>query len=235
VVNSPGEGEAMIRAFSLENHSASFDWAETYGAGFDVLHLHDAPPDVPLLFAAGDMQTAQVRLALWEAKVAHTLVSAPELDAGFEKERQVAYRDTDASHTEVSGVLAILLYLDRFAPLSSSRDVTASAISCLTSLDASDPATLLAALEEKLESGGGPFIAGRGFSVADCYVWPLVDDLARNWKGWSVERFGRVGEWWSGTARRKGCVKKLVEGRVEEEKKKKKKTIGDGEVKGIDV
>jgi nicotinamidase-related amidase/alkylated DNA repair dioxygenase AlkB len=218
VVNSPSEGEAMIRAFSLENHSASFDWGKTYGAGFDVLHLHDAPADAPILFMAGNLQTAQVQLALWEAKVAHTLVDAPLLDAGFAKERQVAYRDTDASHTEVSGALAILLYLDRFAPLSSSHAVAASAISTLIALDASDSATLLAALEEKLENDGGPFIAGRAFSAADCYFWPIVDDLARNWDGWSGEMYGRVGQWWSGTARRKGCVKKLVDGRVELEK-----------------
>jgi hypothetical protein len=36
--------------------------------------------------------------------------------------------------------------------------------------------------------------------------------------------------WWCGTAWRKGCVKKLVEGRVEKEGKKE-----DGEVKGQDV
>jgi glutathione S-transferase len=96
--------------------------------------------------------------------------------------------------------------------------VAASAISTLIALDASDSATLLAALEEKLENDGGPFIAGRAFSAADCYFWPIVDDLARNWDGWSGEMYGRVGQWWSGTARRKGCVKKLVDGRVELEK-----------------
>jgi nicotinamidase-related amidase/alkylated DNA repair dioxygenase AlkB len=224
------DGEAMICAFSRENHDAAFEWDEVYGAGFDVLHLHHAPADVPILFAAGDAETAQVRLVLWEAKVKHTLVDAPHLDARFEKSRRVAYRDTDAMHTEVSGSLAILLYLDRFAPLSSSRAITASAISTLTALDMSDTATFLAVLEEMLESGEGPFIAGKAFSIADCFYWPIVDDMARNWDGWSVERYGRVSEWWSGTARRKGCVKKLVEGRVEKEGKKE-----DGEVKGQDV
>lgn len=40
VINGPSEeGEAMIKAFSIENQTSGSDWSAIYGAGFDVLHM----------------------------------------------------------------------------------------------------------------------------------------------------------------------------------------------------
>jgi nicotinamidase-related amidase/alkylated DNA repair dioxygenase AlkB len=224
VVN--GSGEAMIRAFSTENHSSSFSWDETYGTGFDVLHLQTAPDDLPILFASNSaIETAQVRLMLWEAKIAHTCIDAPGLDAQYEDNRQVAYRDTDTLHTEVTTSSSILLYLDRYHPLDSSsqsRSVTANVYPVMllatdilkawsNQSDLSKFTNLLATLEDRLANEGGPFIAGRSFSIADCFVWPLLDEVVGTWDGWSEQSYGKLGEWYRMTWRRKACIKKLRE------------------------
>lgn len=39
VVRGGLEAEALLAAFGKENHSSTFDWAEVYGEGFDVLHF----------------------------------------------------------------------------------------------------------------------------------------------------------------------------------------------------
>ncbi|PVH67748.1 Isochorismatase hydrolase [Cadophora sp. DSE1049] len=44
------EAEKMVRAFGQENHSSEFDWKESYGEGFDVLHMENDPK----LFVSGD-------------------------------------------------------------------------------------------------------------------------------------------------------------------------------------
>ena len=64
--NTP-EAEAMIRAFSKENHSSNFDWKEYYGEGFDVLHISNTPK----VFLSGDnIGDQRVKLALAEYGIA---------------------------------------------------------------------------------------------------------------------------------------------------------------------
>jgi glutathione S-transferase len=60
---------------------------------------------------------------------------------------------------------------------------------------------LLAILEDRMVRQGGPFIAGKRFSVADCQVWPVVDE----------EVYPGLAEWYRMTWRKKACVKKLRE------------------------
>jgi nicotinamidase-related amidase/glutathione S-transferase len=236
------ESERVIRAFSRENHHAEFDWEEWYGGGFDVLHLHTPPGDtLPILFASNNaIEARQAQIGLAEAKIEYTLVEAPGLEKEFEKDRQVAFRDNDALHTEVSTSSSILLYLDRYHPLDKddrSRSCTANAypIILLASeiliawsnihLPTHTPelATLLACLEERLATEGGPFIAGRRFSIADCFVWPIVDEVVGRWDAWDEERYGKLGEWYRVTWRKKASVKKV------KEKVHEKKSIGKGD------
>ena len=81
VNNDAAEAERMIRAFSSENHSSVFNWDEWYGDGFDVLHMHEPPEQLPVLFASNKAtETKQIQLALWESKINHTLLEAPGLD-----------------------------------------------------------------------------------------------------------------------------------------------------------
>ncbi|KAF2130321.1 hypothetical protein P153DRAFT_288326 [Dothidotthia symphoricarpi CBS 119687] len=227
VINSDEkEAERMIRAFSHENHSSDFNWEEHYGAGFDILHLHTPPADLPILFASKTgIETKQVQLALWECKIPHTLMDAPVLDHAFEhaQPREITFRDNDTHHTEVSLVQPVLLYLDRYHPLdrSDSRACTAAAhpvIALASTLlekyqrwiegEAEGFVNALAVLEERVQMHGGPFIAGKRFSIADCFVWPVVDELV-GWAGWSRESYPALSEYYVGTWRKKASVKKL--------------------------
>jgi nicotinamidase-related amidase/alkylated DNA repair dioxygenase AlkB len=249
VINADADESAkLITAFSRENHDLDFSWDEHYSDGFDVLHLHVSPPDLPILFASNNaIETAQARLCLWEAKLPHTLVDAPTLEKEFEVDRQVAFRDTDALHTEVVMSSNILMYLDRYYPLDSSphsRPCTASAYELIVltagllkawmNYSAGVPTylaefqNLLALLEDKVKMEGGPFVAGRRFSIADCYIWPVLDEVVDKWDGWDGETYQTLAEWWGVLGRKKACVKKLKEERAKEKTAKE-------EVKGETV
>ncbi|KAJ4371106.1 hypothetical protein N0V83_004322 [Neocucurbitaria cava] len=240
------ESEKLIRAFSKENHSGtSFDWEKEYGAGSDVLHLHSTPAedtgDLPILFASNNkIETTQVRICLAEAKIKYRLVEPPRLDNNsnkeFELDRQVSFRDTDTQHTEVTMASGILLYIDRFHPLSSSsspsssdsRYCTANAypIMILTGgllkawLNRHVPTylaefeNLLRCLEEEVERCGGPYVAGKRFSVGDAFVWPVVDEVRREWEEWGrgEGRYPVLGKYWEGLWKKKACVRGLGRG-----------------------
>ncbi|KAH7083058.1 hypothetical protein BKA63DRAFT_142513 [Paraphoma chrysanthemicola] len=237
------ESERMIRAFSKENHNADFDWDTHYGAGLDVLHLHSAPDELPILFAStNSIETKQAQLGLHAAGIKFTLVDAPGLDV--QEDTQVLFRDIDASHAEVSNARAVLMYLDRYHPLDTSpasKPVTANAYPTILiaagllkawrnmSVFADEFTNLMAVLEERLELDGGPFIAGRRFSTADCFVWPILDEVVESWDGWSEERFSGLAEWYRGVWRRKAPVRKikekLAEGKRKEEDKEEEKEM----------
>jgi nicotinamidase-related amidase/alkylated DNA repair dioxygenase AlkB len=221
------EAERIIRAFSQENHSSEFDWDKWYGSGFDMLHLHNPPEDLPILFESnGSIGTKQVYLALWECKIRYTAIDAPTLDKEYTSNLQVHFRDNDAYHTEISTPEAILLYLDRYHPLDRddrSKPCTAAGYSivflasrllksyqareleahCVAFNDA------LAELEDGLQTSSGPFIAGKRFSIADCYVWPIVDELSQNWEGWTEGRYSALTEYYNMMWKKKACVKRL--------------------------
>ncbi|KAH7348005.1 hypothetical protein BKA66DRAFT_432736 [Pyrenochaeta sp. MPI-SDFR-AT-0127] len=223
------ENERLIRAFSRENHQNEFPWDEHYGAGFDVLHLHPPPADQPVLFASNNsIETRQAQMCLSEAKIAYTVVDAPALEKAFEVDRQVAFRDNDALHTEVSMASSIVLYLDRYYPFDrDDRSKPCIAAAYPTMILAaglmkawvnrgvptyfSEFKTVLAILEEQLATEGGPFIAGRRFSIADCYVWPIIDEVLGGWEGWSEEAYPCLSSYYKTTWKKKACVKKLRE------------------------
>ncbi|KAH4097276.1 hypothetical protein HBI56_214880 [Parastagonospora nodorum] len=231
--NDEQESSALIHAFGTENQSTSFDWPTVYGPGFDVLHLQAAPPDLPILFASNNaIETAQVRLFLWEAKIAYTLIDAPTLDPEFERDRQVVYRDLDAMHTEMRMSSCILMYLDKYQPFDTSeasRLITANAYPIMLLAAGllkawnnrrapgylAEFENLLAQLEDEVMRCGGPYIAGSRFSAADCQVWPVLEEIVGAWDGWSEEGWPGLAEWWRMTGRKKGCVKKLRESMVE--------------------
>jgi nicotinamidase-related amidase/alkylated DNA repair dioxygenase AlkB len=228
VVNDDeAEAERMIRAFSQENHSSEFDSAKWYGDGFDVLHMHKPPEDLPILFGNNDsIGTKQIQLGLWECKIKHTAMDMPALGKEYAPHLEVHFRDNDTHHTEISTASAILLYLDRYHPLDrdeNSRPCTAAAypIIFFTSrllnfyqtreLEAhrANLTEALAELEGTLQTTSGPFIAGKRFTIADCYVWPVVDELSQNWDEWAEERYPALTEYHRMTWRKKACVKRL--------------------------
>ena len=116
VSNDHIESERLIQAFGQENHdSLDFDWMKTYGNGSDVLHLRDAPEEIPILFLSGNpVQDLRVRLWLEEVSLRCLAVEPPPEveDSGPRKRRRnVVFRDIDRHKTEVEGALEILAYL----------------------------------------------------------------------------------------------------------------------------
>lgn len=231
------EGLKLIKAFSSENSKTDFAWNDTYGDGFDVLHLHTPPSsELPILFAShNSIETTQARLALWELKIPHDFMPAPTLPDGsmdFEIDRQVTFRDTDQFHTEVQMSSSILLYLDRYHKLDrddgASRQVTANAYPVMLLAAGvlkawfnhhvpgyqAEFETLLDILEDRVgevSAGGGSWVAGKRFSIADLYVWPIVEEVAAKWEGWDEGKYVALSAWWKGMSRRKGSCRKVRE------------------------
>lgn len=231
VNNDEAEAERMIRAFSRENHSNGFNWHESYGDGFDVLHLHEPPEQLPILFAgSSSLETKQIQLALWESKVTHSVLEAPDLDKVYALHRRPMFRDNDGEATEVNGVSAILHYVDRYHSFCADKPVTAASYALLELLsqtpglvpgssamsepsvsatNALDLSATLYTVCERLKGHGGPFIAGKRFSVADCVIWPALDDLIKSWDSSKELPWPELAEYYRLAWKKKACLKKL--------------------------
>lgn len=198
--------EAMIRAFGRENHATDFEWADTYGAGFDVLHFRKGAagvdrPGACLLFLSNDaVENGQVALYLDEAGIEYAAVEAPTKlsDDRMGCLRKVCFRDADALHTEVTGALAVLLYLDRLRPLP--HRVTVDGVDekpAETRASIARTYELLGLLTEAVEGvrkgekwlvsgiepylGHDGYVAGRGFGFADCAYFPALEKCWEQW------------------------------------------------------
>lgn len=113
------EAVTMLKAFGKENHSSEFNWKETYGGGFDVLHMKAAPR----YFGCGDtMVDGRVKIMLAELGVNYAHGSI-----GIGKGNKPRHGDAtdvvpvkfvldDADRTTITGDLAIMLYLEARYP-----------------------------------------------------------------------------------------------------------------------
>lgn len=228
VINDDEEKtEEMIHAFGKENHSTEFDWKAIYGAGFDVLHFRAPPLDHPILFASNDtIENQQVTICLAELGLAHIVSEPPALDKEYERDRKVCYRDADINHTEVVSAVPILLYLDRYHNLDRDdrgKQVTAHAYeviqmmlelqkqwknrSALTSLE--DFVSTLETLEERQARQGEKFIVGSRFSIADCAIWPVLDEIIENWEEWTQKDFPALTAYYQGLWKLRKSVGRL--------------------------
>lgn len=200
--------KAIIHAFGAENQSTEFDWNAVYGAGFDVLHFRSAPLDIPLLFPSKDrVESRQVAIYLAELGVDHLVVEPPTFSSNVEHSGQICYRNTDIQHTEVVGTASILPYLARYYHTDADLGKAVSAAACgdlfkIDELRQSWTRRTMVALrigsplnsemrywEDRYEDSGDLFIAGTQFSVVDCAMWPVLDDIIRKWDGWSRNTF----------------------------------------------
>jgi nicotinamidase-related amidase/alkylated DNA repair dioxygenase AlkB len=218
------ETERIVRAFGRENHSSQFDWDECYGDGFDVLHLHAPPKDLPILYESyNEVEIKMIKIFFAEKKMEYTVCEAPALDKQYEVDRQVGYRDNDANHTETVFAMPIVLYLDRYHPLDQDdrgRSCTSLSYYLFIQISAmmkfwhnrevptyfDNFLSMLEALEERTAFGTGPFIAGRRFSIGDCGTWPALDELIMNWTGWTEERFPTLTEYYKMCWKKKKSV-----------------------------
>ena len=208
------ENEALIRAFSRENHCPNFDWDHWYGSGFDVLHFKGSPKDLPVLFASNNqVENDIVRIYLAEKGIEYSLIDPPPIGGGFELDRQVVFRDTDMSRTEVTKPLLILAYLEMYNTpdrderqrpcTSASYDVQVQTSALLKHWNNRHVPTYpydfvdtLEVLEERCAFQSGPYIAGRRPAEADYVFWPMLNEIISNWEGWSEEEFPHLTDYY---------------------------------------
>lgn len=202
VINGGTQAEKMLWAFGKENHSSDFDWQESYGTGFDVLHISNTRK----LFLSGDaVMDLRVKVALsefgltWEAgelspffywKEGGPHVETPEIPEVF----PVRFVDNDPSRARAQGDLAILLYLD--ASYRSAQDPKSQVQKArqYTRLQQADtvlqswrakpfevkPFRRLLALWD-IYASEDLFIAGPTPSVADYAFWPVLHEVLKEW------------------------------------------------------
>jgi len=117
------EAVEMLKAFGVENHSSSFDWDKFYGAGFDVLHISNAPR---FFTSADPIVNMRIQLMLAEHSISYAKGSmSPSFNwkdgktESTDKEAPpvpenlpVKFVDNDLGKSSVQGDMAILLYLD---------------------------------------------------------------------------------------------------------------------------
>ena len=205
--NDEAQTEKLIQAFGKENQSTEFDWDAVYGAGFDVLHFREAPPNLPIFFPSGDWaEDLPVEMYLEEAGIPYSCGDPPPSDRGRSGASKVCYRDTDASHTEVQGAVTILFYLSRYHPLDDDdedRSITATAYGLVSRraelrklyadalASGRPPSEVIAPLHRALEHdlAGRAFRAGDRFSVADCGFWPFLIDSMWKLEPWPSADF----------------------------------------------
>lgn len=200
------EAEKMIRAFGKENHSTEFDWAESYGEGFDVLHISNTPK----LYLSGDsIADMRVQLTLMEHGITWTEGTlSPSFNwknglAGTEappipQHLPVKFVDNDLSKSTVVGDIAIILYLDAVYPSKSNRPFRSQ-------MDIAKQFTRFQQVDElqrkwravpfnlpllKKEAelwdafaGEAPFIAGSTISLVDYALIPVLIDIHQKWEG----------------------------------------------------
>ncbi|KAG8168893.1 hypothetical protein KVR01_001642 [Diaporthe batatas] len=113
------EAVTMLKAFGKENHSSEFNWKETYGAGFDVLHMKAAPR----YFGCGDtMVDGRVKIMLAELGVnyAHGSIGTGKRNKSRHGDATdvvpVKFVLDDSDRTTITGDVAIMLYLDARYP-----------------------------------------------------------------------------------------------------------------------
>lgn len=113
------EAVTLLKGFGKENHSSEFNWEETYGAGFDVLHMKAAPR----YFGCGDtMVDGRVKLMLAELGVnyARGSIGTGKGDGTGNSDAAdivpVKFVLDDADRTTITGDVAIMLYLDARHP-----------------------------------------------------------------------------------------------------------------------
>lgn len=108
------EAVTLLKAFGKENHSSEFNWKETYGGGFDVLHMKVAPR----YFGCGDtMVDGRVKIMLAELGVnyAHGSIGTGKGNKARHGDAMdivpVRFVLDDADRTTITGDVAIMLYL----------------------------------------------------------------------------------------------------------------------------
>ncbi|KAH8646660.1 hypothetical protein BX600DRAFT_390332 [Xylariales sp. PMI_506] len=193
------EAVRMLQAFGRENQSTVFDWPESYGEGFDVLHISAAPR----LFTSSDtVANMRVQLMLAELSVGHAKGSlAPPSTQPSKVENGgitiadaplIKFVDNDADKTTVTGDVAIMSYLDRVycqngdtATVPSEASMGCGSVRLDEALDLLRkwrPDHNLVALKSDLQAwdayvADSDFVSGPSMTITDFAFWPVLYDI----------------------------------------------------------
>jgi nicotinamidase-related amidase len=196
------ESDRMLKAFGKENQTADFDWAKSYGHGFDVLHISNDRK----LFLSGDAIVdlrVKIALALWNIPWAEGKLSTSFNwkdgssidDASPVPERlPIKFVDNDLSKPTITGDLAIIQYLD---------SVYGQRQRGRTQMELARQFTRFHQSEELLKKGRAEpfsvkpfkqelelwdahaaeasFIAGSTICIADFASWPILHEISKEW------------------------------------------------------
>ncbi|RDL39083.1 uncharacterized protein BP5553_03423 [Venustampulla echinocandica] len=198
------ESEKMLKAFGTENQSSEFDWQQTYGGGFDVLHISNSRK----LFLSGDgVADLRVKILLaeygieWvEGKLSPSFNwkdgNSSENPPPIPEDLPVKFVDNDLSKSTIVGDLAILLYLDTVyaqnpgAKPRSQADLAQQFTrfhQCSTLLEKwrAVPFSIKPFNREmelwEAHATETPFIAGSALSVVDFALWPILHEIHGEW------------------------------------------------------
>ena len=195
IVHGEGEEtERMIRAFGRENHATEFDWAEAYGAGFDVVNFVTTAT-AKFVSSGDEVQDLQVRLCLTENGIRYDAVELGELPldakSAVSGQKGPILLDSDGIRC-VAGVSNILTHIGRNRRAQDAPDPDtllngqdfASRLAAITALDTtarSDPSALpsqLSHFESLLK--GKTYLPDPGtvFGIDDCALWPVLRYVA---------------------------------------------------------
>lgn len=173
----------LLREFSAENQSSSFDWDVVYGKGTDVLHFAPDPSHrLPLIFYSGDwLADTRIKMYLGQLCVPHKVGGVTGAEAGNDYLPTVCFRDTDELHTQLYGDMAILQHLQKFYAASEARAIDyrsklADMDDLIQRLGTGIPVDwvlFLTELECSLRTAS--CFSEEFVSMADCIYWPLSD------------------------------------------------------------
>ncbi|KUJ18145.1 Isochorismatase hydrolase [Mollisia scopiformis] len=220
------ESEKMIRAFSKENFSSEFDWESIYGAGLDVLHISNWSK----LILSGDF-VADLRVKLMLAEYGITWVESrssaafnwkdgpPCKDPEPSSASPIKFVDNDSSQSTVVGDMAIMLYLDsvygpkpvvngpdlakQFTRLQQAGELLKKWRTAPFDLE---PFRQEMAIWDAFATEAS-YIAGSGLSIADFALWPVLEEIRREWK--DIEGFDNIVAYYDRVRNRDSVVKVL--------------------------
>ncbi|PQE10920.1 hypothetical protein CJF32_00007771 [Rutstroemia sp. NJR-2017a WRK4] len=232
------EAKDMLQAFGRENHDSNFDWKESYGKGFNVLHFSNDKK----LFLSGDFVTDfRIRFMLNEYQVPWVEGKlSPELKwedinskakatgSPVREIRPVMFIDNDAGRTTLEGYQPIMLYIHAFYGPRVKQDSKYQAYLArqFTRYDEANgllntwrtvPFNLKVfraelAKWDKYAEEEGDYIAGDEIGLADFAVVPVLDMVSKDWV--NGEGIKNLSDYWQRMMRRDSVVKLFAEKEV---------------------
>ncbi|KAM3079330.1 hypothetical protein ACMFMG_005764 [Clarireedia jacksonii] len=248
------EAKDMLQAFGKENHDSNFDWKESYGKGFNVLHISndkklflsgDFVSDFRVRFMLNEYQVSWVEGKLspaskWEDRNS-TVTESPVREI-----LPVKFVDNDASRTIVEGCLAIMLYIHTIYGPKQDHKALAYLGRQYTRFEESN--ALLKTWKtvpfsvkkfrselakwEAYASEEGDYIAGDKIGLADFAVVPVLEMVSKDWV--DGEGIKNLADYWLRLMRRDSVVKLFAEKEVQDTERRINLCLIQNEIRALE-